>query len=89
MGLGQRNYTYNNTLCEDIYIVENPDILQSSESVGSTPLLTLSDNNEAVARYSKIKKGAVVVMSIPFETIRGQQQKDALMQEIISLLNQR
>jgi hypothetical protein len=89
LGLGQRNYTYNNTLNEEMYIVENPDILQPSESVSSTALMTLSDNSSAVSRYSKFKKGSVITMSIPFETIRGEQQRDQLMQDILKVFDLR
>lgn len=84
-GMGNRNYTYNNTLNDEIYIVEKPDGLSVSGSVEAVPLMTFSDNNTAVAMYTNTGKGSAVLMSIPFETIRGDQQRDALMKDILNI----
>lgn len=85
-GFGKRNYTYNDKLTEEIYIVENPDVLTPVEGSAAEVVMTMSDSGQPAAVINKSGKGKVFVMSIPFETIRGDQQRDALMKDVLNIL---
>lgn len=85
-GFGNRNYNYSNTLNEEIYIVENPDVLRPSGEVTATEILNFEDNDAPAALLTNPGKGSVFIMSVPFETIRGPQQRDILMREVIGVL---
>lgn len=82
-GFGKRNYNYSNTLNEDIYIVENPDVLHPSGTITTSEILCFEDNDAPAGLLTRPGKGMVFIMSVPFETIRGVQQRDLLMREII------
>lgn len=87
-GLQRGDINYNNTLNEDIYIVENPDVLNAVEGVESTPMLLFSESGRNAAMLTKPGKGRVFVMSIPFETILGERQRDSFMKQILKILDQ-
>lgn len=84
-GFGNRNYNYNNTLNEEMYIVENPDVLHPSGQISATEIFRFEDNDAPAALLTRPGKGVVFIMSVPFETIRGSQQRDALMREIFGV----
>ena len=75
---------YNNTLNDKQYIVEHPDALQPQSS--ATTLLNFSDDRQAAAVASKFGNGRVVTMSVPFESIMGEDARDNLMEAIIRQL---
>ena len=85
-GLHKGSMTYSNTLNEDMYIVENPDVLHPSQKIPSTPMMIFSDNGNGAAMFSKPGHGKVFTMSVPFESIKGQQQRDALMKQVLHIL---
>lgn len=85
-GLQRGTMTYSNTLNEDMYIVENPDVLLPSSKVPSSTVMVFSDNGKGAAVVSKPGRGKVFTMSVPFEAINGQQQRNALMKEVIKML---
>lgn len=81
-GFSRRNYNYNNTLNEDMYIVESPDML---EPIGEGELLFEFDGNNGAAGVSRVDgKSRTVVLSIPFESINGVDNRNALMKEILN-----
>ncbi len=82
-GISTRDFTYSNTLNEDIYIVENPDIIYPA-SEGEI-IFTLSDNNSPVGILNTRGKSKVLVSSIPFEAIKGEQLRNALMKEMLGV----
>lgn len=84
--LQRGDLNYNNTLSENIYIVENPDVLNPAEGVESIPMLVFSESGRNAAMLTKPGKGRVFVMSVPFETIQGERQRDAFMKQILKIL---
>lgn len=80
-GFSRRNYNYNNTLNEDMYIVESPDML---EPVGEGEVMFEFDGNNGAAGVSRVDgKSHTVVLSIPFESINGADNRNALMKDIL------
>lgn len=80
-GFSRRNYNYNNTLNEDMYIVESPDML---EPIGEGEVMFEFDGNNGAAGVSRVDgKSHTVVLSIPFESINGADNRNALMKEIL------
>lgn len=82
--LGNRTYSYSNTLNEDQYIVERPDALvASSKADESAPFLTFSDNGATAGLLIRDGKSRRAVMSVPFEAITDVNQRNLLMKEIL------
>lgn len=80
-GFGRRNYSFNNTLNDKMYIVETPDML---EPIGEGMVLFEFDGNSGAAGVTREDgKSRTVVMSIPFEIITGAENRNALMKEIL------
>lgn len=80
-GFSARNYTYCNTLDEDMYIVEMPDML---EPIGEGEVMFEFDGNNGAAGVSRVDgKSRTVVMSVPFESIGNADSRNALMREIL------
>lgn len=88
-GMSRDDLTYNNSLSEDIYIVENPDVLNPAEGVSATPMLLFNENGRTAAMLTKPGKGRVFVMSVPFETINGERRRDTLMKQILKVLDEK
>lgn len=78
------SFRYSNTLNENCYIVENPDILLPVS--GSKVFMRYSDTNLPAGILSQYGKGKVVVSTIPFETVDSS-QKNRLMKDYIDYLN--
>ena len=76
---------YSNTLNEKNYIVENPDILAPSGTIGAEIFLTFDEGTPA-GYLTKNGKSHGAVMSVPFEAIPSQQQRDTLMKGILKYL---
>lgn len=85
-GLSKGSFSYNNTLNENFYIVENPDILYPAQTADGDIMMILSDNAHPIAVLSHPGKGHVFVMSVPLESITGEQQRDYLIKQIIHIL---
>lgn len=81
-GFGKRRYTYNNTLNENSYIVESPDML---EPIGEGEILFDFDGNNGAAGIRRLDgKSHTIVLSIPFESITNSSSRDALMKDILN-----
>lgn len=83
-GLKQRTYTYNNTLNDKTYIVDSPDMLEPMGEAET--LMEFSDNSGAAAVGRRSGKSNIVTMSIPFESIDGEENRSQLMKEILNFL---
>ena len=80
-GFSRRNYTYNNTLNDRMYIVETPDML---EPIGEGEVIYEFDGNNGAAGIRREGgKSRTLVLSIPFESISGADSRNALMKEIL------
>lgn len=76
---------YSNTLNEKNYIVENPDLLAPAGTMGAEIFLTFDEGMPA-GYLTKRGNSNGAVMSVPFEAITSQQQRDALMKSLINYL---
>lgn len=85
--LSQRRYAYSNTLNEDRYIVENPDALVALPGADeSAVFLTFSDTDAAAGLLIRDGKSRRAVMSIPFESLSDENQRNLLMKELLDWL---
>lgn len=81
-GFSRRQYSYNNTLNEQMYIVESPDMLQP---IGEGEVLFDFDGNNGAAAVQRVDGNShTIVFSIPFESITHQDARDTLMKEILN-----
>lgn len=87
-GFSKGNFSFNNSLNNKCYIVENPDILIPSELSDSKVFLRFSDTGNAAGILSTNGKNRNVVMSVPFETIQGE-GRNRLMGEILNFLEKK
>lgn len=77
-------YAYNNTLNEKFYIVESPDILIPDSTSNAETLMTFADTDFAAAVIKKQNNSTLIVMSVPFETIKDPLLRKQLMKDIIN-----
>lgn len=85
--LKKRRYGYSNTLNEDQYIVEKPDVIKASaEMDDSAPFLTFTDTDGVAGLLLRKDKSRRVVMSVPFESFNDSDQRNLLMKEILDWL---
>ncbi|MBO4642907.1 MAG: xanthan lyase [Bacteroidaceae bacterium] len=80
-----QHFDYSDTLNEDCYVVESPDALEPSESAAQTVMRYAQNNLSAAVAY-RGERYATFTMGVPFETIRGQASRQALMQTILETL---
>ena len=81
------NYSYSNTLNEHQYIVERPDALQASSSAKeAAPFLTFSDTDTTAGILVKNGKSRRALMSVPFESISDENERDILMKGLLDWL---
>lgn len=78
-------YSFCNTLNDKMYIVEKPDAL--SPVSGSSVIMQFGDDNSAAAVAGRRDKGRIVVMSVPFESIEGDENRDRLMKTLLENLH--
>ena len=80
--------SFNQTLSEDIYCVESPEVVTPTK--GAVTILRYAGSGSSAAVAYRAKEGAqcasVVVMGFPFETILDEAQRDGAMQQIIEIL---
>lgn len=88
-GFSGGNYTYSNTLNQNNYIVERPDVLTAAPDVKSQPFLTFSDTEEVAGLLIEIGKANNVVMSVPFESFTDEKQRNKLMKEILDWMDKK
>ena len=72
---------YSSTLNENMYIVENPDILTPADN-DTENLLTFSNGGVAGLRHDR-GRGKVFVYSVPFEAITDAAARDRIMKQVI------
>jgi hypothetical protein len=80
---GER-YDYYDTLNEECYVVESPDALEPSCPEAQTVLRYTENNLSAGVAYKK--DYSTYIMGVPFETIRTEAGRNALMKTIINTL---
>ena len=81
-----RSINYSANLNKNIYIVENPDNLSPASESDAEVLLTFSDTNFPAAFITRRKHSLNAIMSVPFEAIVSQYDRDRLMKEILNHL---
>lgn len=79
--------SYSNTLNDKRYIVENPDILTPSGKLEVNPFVTFTDTSLPAGYSLRNGKSKGVVMSIPFESIESESDRDRLMKVIVDYLD--
>lgn len=79
------NYTYYNTPNSHSYVVESPDAIEPSSSDSYTVLRYSENNLSAGVAYQGSYK--TFVMGFPFESINSKEQRDNLMNSILSFFN--
>lgn len=84
IALGNSVIHYSNTINEDQYIVENPDVLLPVNPDGEV-VITFSDNGETAGVHSICGKGNVTVLSVPIESIKDADQRSRLMHGLLQL----
>lgn len=85
--IADRFYSYSNTLNDKCYIVERPDILSPSGNIESKVLMTFTDTELPAGLLTKKGKSRGAVMSVPFEAIDDQAQRNALMADLLKWLD--
>lgn len=80
-------YAYNDTLNEDFYIVESPDIIMASSKCNAETFMTFADTDWVAGVIKEDGKSKSVVMSIPFETIKDPSLRSQLMGDIINIFD--
>ncbi len=82
-----RSIDYSANLNDKIYIVENPDNLSPSPNVKAETFLTFSDTSTPAGYLIEHGRSRNAIMSVPFEAIVSQYERDRLMKEILDHLN--
>lgn len=79
--------SYSTTLNDKRYIVENPDILTPSGKLEAIPFVTFSDTSFPAGYSVRNGRSNSVVMSVPFESIESDSDRDRLMKVILDYLD--
>lgn len=82
--LGNSVLSYSNTLNEEQYIVENPDVLEASSGQGRI-IATFSDNGAPAGIHTPYGKGSVSVLSVPIESLKNDAERDELIEGLIRM----
>lgn len=77
-------YHYCNTLNEDMYIVEFPDIIMPNDQMNAEVLMTFADTDYAATTVMKNGKSKAIVMTVPFESVKDESLRKQLMKEILN-----
>ncbi len=78
-------FEFSNRLNADCYAVESPDSFYASDDRGAT-VMRYGENNLVAATAMSDKNYRTFVAGFPFETIRGEQNRDLLMRQILDFL---
>ena len=78
-----KTVSYSNTLNEDLYIVENPDILVPMNAEQAKKILTFSSNNLGAGYSVKSGKGNLTILSVPIESIHDQADRDRIFKDFL------
>ncbi len=78
-------FEFSNRLNADCYAVASPDSFYASDDRGAT-VMRYGENNLVAATAMSDKNYRTFVAGFPFETIRGEQNRDLLMRQILDFL---
>lgn len=78
-----KTINYSNTLNEEMYIVENPDILVPMNPEQAKKILTFSANNLGAGYTIKSGKGNLTILSVPIETMHDQADRDRIFKDFL------
>ena len=80
--------SFNQQLSSEIYCVESPEVVAPSKDAVTILRYAGSGSSAAVAYRARggTKRGGVVVIGFPFETIGDEEQRDGCMSQIINIL---
>ena len=78
-----KTLNYSNTLNENLYIVENPDILVPVDSDKAKKVVTFSSNNHGAGYNLKAGKGTLTIFSVPLESLYDQEERDKIFKEFL------
>ncbi len=82
--LESRRYSYSNTLNSDCYIVEHPDaLIPTSAADEAATFLRFSDTDASAGLLIRDGKSRRAIMSVPFESITDETQRNQLMKELL------
>lgn len=87
-GATGESLAYSNTLRRDRYIVEQADILAPAEGANARTFLTFTDTGDSAGVISEKGKGAVAVMSVPFESLLDDYAAALLMKGLLEELGE-
>lgn len=79
------DYEYANTLNSDTYVVEAPDAIEPACD-GAHTVLRYTENNLSAAVAYRGADYSTYIMGVPFESLLGQEERNALMKEIVLFL---
>lgn len=77
------NIAYSNTLNEKRYIVQKPDNLAASGHIDAEAFLIFPDTGLTTGLMTRKGKSRGIVMSVPFESIELESDRNALMKDIL------
>ncbi|MBO4984377.1 MAG: xanthan lyase [Bacteroides sp.] len=80
------NYTYQNVLSADTYVVESPDAIEPASKDAFTIMRYAENNLSAGTAYKGAYK--TCILGFPFETIRTTTEREALMNDILTFFNE-
>lgn len=78
-----KTLNYSNTLNENLYIVENPDILVPVDSEKAKKVVSFSSNNQGAGYNIKAGKGTLTIFSVPLESLYDQEERDKIFKEFL------
>ena len=79
------NYTYHNELNADSYVVESPDAIEPATKDAHTVMRYSENNLSAGVAYQGNYK--TCVLGFPFEAIRTDSEREALMNAVLTFFN--
>lgn len=82
-GLRAGSARYSNTLNKAVYRVEKPDLMAPAPGTPGRVFMTLGEDNQAVGVLSHNGDSRTAVMTVPFETIISQNDRDSLMKGLL------
>jgi hypothetical protein len=82
-----KEFAYNNQYSNQIYKVEAPDAIGPAAKSGAKTFLRFRDNAFSAGIYYQSEEYNLVLMTIPFESILQQKDRDDLMKIILGKIN--
>jgi hypothetical protein len=82
--LGKGSYTFNNELSESCYVVESPDSFYPADDKRGSTFMRYTENNLVAGTAFDNTTYRTVVLGFPFETIKTDKERDALMHRVLN-----